>query len=138
MTPAHVAAENCLPHAARRDRLFLVRQAAATVATGTYPYSVTVDPTGQYAYVANYNSANVSQYTIGSTGALTAMSTATVATGNSPRTMTVDPTGQYAYVAYLGSNTVSQYTIGATGALTAMSTATVTTGSAPQGIVTAP
>src|SRR2546427_361450 len=43
----------------------------ATVAAGTIPASVTVDPSGRYAYVANDSSANVSQYTIGANGALT-------------------------------------------------------------------
>src|SRR2546426_74443 len=42
--------------------------ATATVAAGTSPRSVTVDPSGKYAYVANFNSANVSQYTIGTDG----------------------------------------------------------------------
>src|SRR5260370_7773459 len=39
---------------------------------GSYPASVTVDATGQFAYVANLYSNNVSAYTIdGTTGALT-------------------------------------------------------------------
>ena len=54
------------------------------LAAGTSPESVTVDTSGKYAYVANCNSANVSQYTIGSTGALTAMATPTVTAGTYP------------------------------------------------------
>src|SRR5258708_10147190 len=39
---------------------------------GTGPLSVTVNPTGKFAYVANFNSNNVLAYTIyGATGALT-------------------------------------------------------------------
>jgi 6-phosphogluconolactonase (cycloisomerase 2 family) len=58
------------------------------VAAGTSPFSVAVDPSGRYAYVANLNSANVSQYTIGANGALTPMATATVAAEASPRSVT--------------------------------------------------
>src|SRR5258706_7872210 len=41
-------------------------------AAGTHPFSVAVDPTGKFAYVANDGSNNVSGYTIdAATGALT-------------------------------------------------------------------
>ena len=43
--------------------------------------SVSVDPSGRYAYAANNRSNSVSQYTIGADGALTPMSTAAVAAG---------------------------------------------------------
>ena len=65
----------------------------ATVATGSgsgsTPSSVTVDPSGKYVYVANYrNDSSVSQYTIGTNGALTSMATATVAAGTGPYSVT--------------------------------------------------
>jgi DNA-binding beta-propeller fold protein YncE len=37
----------------------------ATVSAGTTPHFVTVDPSGQYVYTANFGSNNVSQYSIG-------------------------------------------------------------------------
>ena len=98
------------------------------VAAGTAPYSVTVDPSGRYAYVANSTSNDVSQFTIGTNGALTAMTPPTVAAGTTPYSVTIDPTGSYAYVANSGSASVSQYTIGAGGVLTAMATPTVAAG----------
>jgi 6-phosphogluconolactonase len=107
--------------------------ATATVATtGMNPASVTVDPKGPYAYVANFGDGTVSQYTIGTGGALTAMATATVAAGTNPYSVTVDPLGQYVYVANEGGNNVSQYTIGTPssstpGALTAISAVPVFT-----------
>jgi DNA-binding beta-propeller fold protein YncE len=57
----------------------------ATIPAGTNPYSITVDPLGQYVYVANEGGNNVSQYTIGTPssstpGALTAMSAVPVVT----------------------------------------------------------
>ena len=93
--------------------------AGTAVAAGTYPYSVTVDPSGKFAYVTNYGSNNVSVYTIDqTTGALTAGTA--VAAGTNPISVTVDPSGKFAYVANYGSNNVSVYTIDqTTGALTA-------------------
>jgi 6-phosphogluconolactonase (cycloisomerase 2 family) len=42
------------------------------VAAGTYPSSVTVDPSGRFAYAANMGGGNISVYTIDqTTGALT-------------------------------------------------------------------
>ena len=118
----------------------LTAMSPATVATGSYPFYVTVDPSSRYVYVVNKNSNNVSQYTIGSNGALTPMSTATVAAGSSPSAMTIDPSGRYAYVVdYLkGPGAILQYTIGAGGALTPMSTASVATGLHPQFITVDP
>ena len=91
------------------------------VATGANPYSVTVDPSGKYAYVANFTDNNVSQYSIGTNGALTALTPATVSASSSPQSVTVDPSGKYAYVAN-GGGGVSQYSIGTNGALTSIAT----------------
>ena len=91
------------------------------VTAGNEPASVAVDPSGSYAYVANFNLAGpgtVSQYTIESDGSLTAMTTPTVATGTQPASVTVDPTAKYAYVANSNSGDVSAYEIDpGTGAL---------------------
>jgi YVTN family beta-propeller protein len=82
---------------------------------------VTVDPSGRFAYVANFNSRDVSAYAIiSSTGALSSVGSK-VATGNTPASVTVDPSGRFAYVANEGSNDISAYTINAsTGALTSV------------------
>ena len=92
------------------------------VAAGTTPFSVTVDPSGRYAYVANFGSpSDVSAYTINaSTGALTSIGP-NVAAGIGPVSVTVDPSGRFAYVANGDSNDVSAYIINAsTGALTSI------------------
>ena len=58
-------------------------------AAGTNPRSVTVDPTGRFAYAANQNSNNVSAYTInGTTGALTPITGSPFAAGASPVSVT--------------------------------------------------
>ena len=94
--------------------------------------------TPRFAYVANFDSNNISQYTIGADGSVTAMTTATVAAGTQPFSVTVDPSGKHAYAANYGSNNISQYTIGADGSLTAMTPATVVTGTKPTSITIDP
>jgi 6-phosphogluconolactonase (cycloisomerase 2 family) len=57
----------------------------ATVSAGANPYSVTVDPSSQFAYTANYGGNNISQFTIGTAGSLTPNTTsATVAAEVNP------------------------------------------------------
>jgi 6-phosphogluconolactonase (cycloisomerase 2 family) len=109
-----------------------------TVAAGTTPTSVMVDPSGKYAYATNNGSATISQYTVGASGALTPMATPTVATGAQPFNVTVDPSGRYAYSTNAAAATVSQYTIGAGGALIPMAAATVATGTTPNFVVVDP
>jgi DNA-binding beta-propeller fold protein YncE len=46
-----------------------------TVAAGTDPVSVAVDPAGKFAYATNTGSNDVSKYSIGSTGTLTLIAT---------------------------------------------------------------
>jgi len=88
--------------------------------------SVTVDPFGKFAYVANYGSVTI--YTINpTTGALASIGPP-VSTGDSDaNSVTVDPFGKFAYVASMGNpdfsiggdGSVTMYTINATtGALT--------------------
>lgn len=100
---------------------------------GANPSSVTVDHTGQFAYVVNANDSNVSAYTIdAATGALTtipcgggaACDTANLfpdnfPAGAAPKSLDVDPTSKFAYVANKGEDSISAYTINpTTGALT--------------------
>jgi YVTN family beta-propeller protein len=107
-----------------------------TIATGTLPKSVAVDPSGKFAYVANANSNNVSMYTIDATaGTLT--STGTIAAGTSPSSVAVDPSGKFAYVANANSNNVSMYAIDAT-AGTLTSTGTIAAGRAPSSVAVDP
>ena len=84
-----------------------------------------------FAYVANVDDNNVSQYAIGADGILAPMSPATVPAGNGPYDVTVDPSRRFAYVPNSGDDNVSQYTIGADGKLVPMSPATVAAGRAP-------
>ncbi len=107
---------------------------------GTSPIYITIDPTGKFAYVANYNSHNISAYRIDTdSGALTSAGTSTLMIGtNNPDSISVDPSGQFVYVANWGSNDVSVFTINATtGALTRAGAAIVA-GTKPASIIVDP
>jgi 6-phosphogluconolactonase len=121
----------------------------STIAAGTYPISVTVHPSGKFAYVVNESSANISVYSVDTTtGALSAIDAdsapgtqATIATGTRPFAVTIDPLGKFAYVANYGdgstASTISAYTINQTsGALTAL--APVAAGTGPSSIAIDP
>src|SRR5262249_55290077 len=76
-------------------------------ATGSFPNSVAIDPTGKFAYVANAGdfreAGSVSMYTINpTTGALTSLGTP-VAADVGPLSVAVDPSGRFAYVANAGN-----------------------------------
>jgi 6-phosphogluconolactonase (cycloisomerase 2 family) len=108
----------------------LTQGSPATVAAGTHPQAVAVDPSGQFAYVADYATTNIYEYTMQSAGAL-GTPPATVAADTNPYSVAVDPSGRFAYVANNGANDVSQYAIDhAAGTLSALSPATVVPGAA--------
>jgi len=93
-----------------------------TIAAGTGPVSVVVDPSGKFAYVTNSSSNDVSMYTINATtGALTSIGT--IAEGSTPTSIAIHPSGKFAYVTNSASNDVSIYSIdAATGVLTLIGT----------------
>jgi 6-phosphogluconolactonase len=91
-----------------------------------------------YAYATNFNAGTVSQYVIGSMGALAALTPATVAAGASPFSVSAEPSGEFVYVANYNANTVSQYAIGAGGVLSPVGTGAVKTGSHPNGVTIDP
>ncbi len=101
-------------------------------AAGLGAVSVAVDPSGKFAFVANFGSNNVSAFTIDSTtGALSLISGSPFAAGSGPVSVAVAPPGTFAYVANQASNNVSAYTINSTtGALTLVGGSPFAAGSA--------
>ena len=101
---------------------------AAPISTGGIdPNVVTVDPTGRFAYVTNFGSNTLAQFSIdAATGALTSLGV--VPTGSTPYSVAV--TDRYVYVtnqddAHGATNSISQFTIGSDGRLTAIGSGTV-------------
>jgi 6-phosphogluconolactonase len=108
---------------------------------GIDPVDITVDPSGQFVYMANY-SGSIAAFTIDSvTGGLTAVSgspfpTAPPIVGSVPGvvSVTVDPTGKFLYAA-LDQGDISAYVINSsTGALTPVAGSPFLAGSLPQSV----
>jgi YVTN family beta-propeller protein len=135
----YVANEGCLDAFAGNVSIYkidptmgVLTSIGSPVAADFYAHSVTVHPSGKFAYVANAGDpdlgvgANVSMYTINATtGALASIGAIdAVNRFSSPWSVAVDPSGKFAYVANEGGfapTTVSMYTINpTTGALTAI------------------
>jgi 6-phosphogluconolactonase (cycloisomerase 2 family) len=139
---AYVATASSTPNAAGSVSMYTINATTGalasigTIAAGTNPGAMVVDPAGKFAYVANPGSSDVSMYTINvTTGALT--SVGTIATESGPVSIAVDPASKFAYVVNFSSNDVSMYTINSTtGALT--SVGTIATGQFPTSIAIHP
>ena len=94
-------------------------------------------PDSRFLYATIYNATTIAQYSVSSSGSLTALGTA--ATQTNPWSVEVEPHGRFAYVANYGSASVSQFTINSgTGQLSAMTPAFVASGAQPVGIVSHP
>jgi 6-phosphogluconolactonase (cycloisomerase 2 family) len=106
--------------------------AQVTVSSGGHqPFSISVEPTGEYVYVSNWASSTISQYRIQSNGDLAVIGTGTVGTGLFPNAVTINHADTFAYVANLGTNVVSQFKIGLDGQLAPLPVPTVPSGTAP-------
>jgi uncharacterized repeat protein (TIGR02543 family) len=116
---------------------------------GNDPRYLSADPSGKYLYVSNIEGpssitgcangcGNVSQFTIGASGALAPMSTLTVATDVYPVGSAVHPSGKWFYVANNQRSNVGQYTIGTDGMLSAMTPSTVAAGTYPDAVAIDP
>ena len=101
------------------------------------PLALTLDPKGQYLYVANQGSNNVAAYSLSTTGLPNILTTSTTtgafATEGSPSFLVFDPSGKYLYVGNQGSSAGIQAFSVSAGNLTALSTYSV--GNTPYSIV---
>ena len=88
---------------------------------GMDTFSITVDPTGQFAYVTGhqFGPAGISAFTIdATTGSLTPVPGSPFPTGALTGAPVVDPTGRFLYVTSALGDQLWAYAIDATGALT--------------------
>lgn len=102
---------------------------------------VTVHPSGQFLYTANFSGRNVWGYAIDpTTGALTPLPGLPFPAGDGPISLAIDPSGQFAYVTNVLSSNISAYTIDSgSGALTAIDGSPFAAGGAnPAGAVVNP
>lgn len=99
-----------------------------------------VSSNGKYGYLGVFNGGNpgspVGQYSIGSSGTLTALSPASVPANNAPSWIITEPAGNYVFVANENDHRISQFLVGADGSLSAQSPAYITLSGARQMSVT--
>jgi YVTN family beta-propeller protein len=112
-----------------------------TVATGDQPAGVVVSPDGDSVYVANSGSDTISQYDVGTGGALSFKRT--VGAGDNPAEVAVSPDGGSLYLTNAGDlaaggGSVFQYDVAADGTLTPKRPRTVSAGSHPLGVAVSP
>lgn len=119
----------------------LTEIAGSPFAAGHLPYSMTVDATGKFFFVAN-DGGNVSAYSIDpTTGSISAVSGSPFPAGTNPYSVAVDPNGRFLFVANsIGNATgLSAYTIDArSGALTPVAGSPFAAGTFPNSVVVDP
>jgi 6-phosphogluconolactonase (cycloisomerase 2 family) len=86
-------------------------EAGSVGAGGSGPNALTLDPSGQYLYVANYNSNNVSGFSLNAASGLptmlTGMNAGTFDVGTGPTYVFIEPSaGKYLYAADFVDSTV--------------------------------
>ena len=90
----------------------------------TSPAATLTAAVREFAYTANYYAGNVSEFSVGTGGALTLVGRASTGSGSgsNPNSIAVDPKGRFAYVANMNDGTVSAFSIGSDGALSLIGT----------------
>ena len=94
---------------------------AAPVAANSIPTAIVLDPSGNFAYVANATNGggpgSITAYSVKSDGRLSPVGS-NPGTGVNPVALAIDHGGHFLFVANQGSDTVSVFSIGANAALT--------------------
>jgi YVTN family beta-propeller protein len=101
------------------------------VNVGVHPDAIAITPNGQWAYVANFGSDNITPINIATNTAVAAGAWITV--GSEPDAIAITPNGKWAFVANSGDGTVSKISL-ATGEVVD----TITVGGSPSGIAISP
>jgi 6-phosphogluconolactonase (cycloisomerase 2 family) len=112
----------------------LVPVTGSPFSAGLGPLSLAVDPSGNFLYVADTNSNQLSAFRINlSSGALTPLTTPTDSTGTNPTFVAIHPGGNFVYVPNSGSDSISGFRLTTqSGVLTPLATAS--TASHPVGV----
>lgn len=107
-------------------------------AAGNQPYSVALDTSGEYVYVANRMDDTISGYTIGTDASLTAVGTSPFTSGTYVGSLAMDASGKYLFAgAEQGSPDLSMYSFDTTtlGQINLIKSVTTDTATTPAGVV---
>jgi 6-phosphogluconolactonase len=102
------------------------------VQPGNNPNGLAIAPNGSFLYVANTGGNSISEYSIGSDGALTELVGSPIGeTYSAPLSVLVDNSGKFLFVANNGSSNVAAYSIGSNGSLTLLTNSPFASGAQP-------
>ncbi|HTM35214.1 MAG TPA: beta-propeller fold lactonase family protein [Terriglobales bacterium] len=107
--------------------------ASSTNTVATAPVTSILDSTATHLYVANSAAGNMSVFSVGTNGSLTATTSVLSPTGTNPRVLAFDPVSTYLLVGNLGSRTITEFSIKADATLSSTGQ-TVNLSSVPQAI----
>ena len=97
--------------------------ATTTAGTSTIPVDVTVSPSGTNLYVLNSGPNNISEFSIGGTGALTLLTASPVgSSGTGPVFILFDSNPKFVFVGNQGSNNISVFSVNSDGTLASIQT----------------
>jgi 6-phosphogluconolactonase (cycloisomerase 2 family) len=110
------------------------------IAAGTNPVSVTLSPNGNFLYVLNQGSSNISVFSVDQTdGALTPLkNNPTTSTPANPRAMVAAPNGKFLYIANPTLGTISGFVMGSDGSLSTISGSPFNAGTSPAWVTVDP
>jgi 6-phosphogluconolactonase (cycloisomerase 2 family) len=96
-------------------------------ASGSRPFKLTFDPTGQFAYIPDNGFSNVYGFSVNATtGALAALESSPILAGNQPAWVVIDPSGKFANVSDRLGDVGSPFSFAnASGVLTPLAPGTV-------------
>jgi 6-phosphogluconolactonase (cycloisomerase 2 family) len=107
----------------------------ATFSAGLKPLSLALTPSGDFLYVADWQSNQVSGYTVSvGSGMLTPTAQIAISTGANPAWVAVHPEGGFLYTANSGAASVSIFTIDATTGKLVTDGVPVSTGGQPSAL----
>lgn len=110
--------------------------AGSPFAAGNRPFSIVLDKTGKYLYVANRTDSTISAYTIGTGSALTPISDSPFSSGEQVISLGVDPAGTYLLAgANNGNPDLSMYSFDAATPGKLKLATSVATDTSPAGVV---
>jgi 6-phosphogluconolactonase len=108
---------------------------AGSFATGLSPLALAVDPSGQFLYVTDKTSNEVTGFKIkGTIGTLSALSNSPYNTGPAPNAIAISPTNKFLYVSNSGNGSLSAYKIDPASGNLIPASGAVPTGAQPAGI----